>query len=132
MELLRKHREKQEKEKQDHVSFYHDHGLVIQTHIGTPVNPRNLSRSYYSLLNKIQNSKNEKDEHKYPNFPKIRFHDLRHTHATMLLMRGVHPKIVQERLGHSSISITLDTYSHVIPGLQEAALKSLGGLLSNE
>ncbi|SEU24429.1 tyrosine-type recombinase/integrase, partial [Paenibacillus sp. NFR01] len=55
------------------------------------------------------------------------FHDLRHTHATILLKRGVHPKIVQERLGHSSIQITLDTYSHVLPGLQEAALLTLGG-----
>jgi integrase len=53
----------------------------------------------------------------------IRFHDARHTHATLLLKAGVHPKIVQERLGHSSISITLDTYSHVIPGMQETAAK---------
>ena len=51
----------------------------------------------------------------------IRFHDARHTHATLLLKSGVHPKIVQERLGHSSISITLDTYSHVIPGMQKGA-----------
>ena len=48
-------------------------------------------------------------------------HDLRHFHATLLLQRGTHPKIVQERLGHSSIAITLDTYSHVVPGLQEKA-----------
>jgi integrase len=46
-----------------------------------------------------------------------RFHDLRHTCATLLLTKGVHPKIVSEMLGHSSVSITLDTYSHVIPGL---------------
>ena len=50
-----------------------------------------------------------------------RFHDLRHTHATLMLWQGIHPKIVSERLGHSSIAITLDTYSHVMPGLQEAA-----------
>ncbi len=53
--------------------------------------------------------------------PRIRLHDLRHTHATLLLLAGVHPKVVQERLGHSSIAITLDTYSHVLPGLQEKA-----------
>lgn len=53
--------------------------------------------------------------------PEIRYHDLRHTHATILLLAGVHPKIVSERLGHSSVSITLDTYSHVLPGLQKAA-----------
>ncbi len=51
----------------------------------------------------------------------IRLHDARHTHASLMLKQGVHPKIVQERLGHSSIQITLDTYSHVAPGLQEAA-----------
>ena len=53
--------------------------------------------------------------------PRIRLHDLRHTHATLLLLAGTHPKVVQERLGHSSIAITLDTYSHVLPGLQEKA-----------
>ena len=51
----------------------------------------------------------------------IRLHDARHTHASLLLKQGVHPKIVQERLGHASIQITLDTYSHVAPGLQQAA-----------
>ena len=51
----------------------------------------------------------------------IRLHDARHTHASIMLKQGVHPKIVQERLGHASIQMTLDTYSHVAPGLQEAA-----------
>jgi len=51
----------------------------------------------------------------------IRFHDARHTHASLWLKLGIHPKIVQERLGHSSIQMTLDIYSHVAPGLQEAA-----------
>jgi integrase len=56
--------------------------------------------------------------------PDIRFHDLRHTSATLLLSQGVHPKVVQERLGHSQISVTLDTYSHVLPTMQlEAAGK---------
>lgn len=57
--------------------------------------------------------------------PRIRFHDLRHCHATLLLQQGVHPKVVQERLGHSSINMTLDTYSHVVPGLQERAVADL-------
>jgi integrase len=51
----------------------------------------------------------------------IRFHDLRHTHATILMKQGINPKIVQERLGHSSISVTLDVYSHVVSGMQELA-----------
>ena len=55
----------------------------------------------------------------------IRFHDLRHCHATLLLQQGVHPKIVQERLGHSTIAMTLDTYSHVIPGMQRQAALAL-------
>jgi integrase len=54
--------------------------------------------------------------------PQVRFHDLRHSHATHLLKAGVHPKIAQERLGHSSVSITLDTYSHVLPGMQDDAV----------
>jgi integrase len=55
----------------------------------------------------------------------VRFHDLRHTHATLLLRQGVHPKIVSERLGHSTVGITLDTYSHVLPGMQEEAARKL-------
>lgn len=118
--LLKDHYVEQEMEKESNKDFYNDHGLVIQTHIGTPLSPRNLSRSYYKILDKID------EDESIQNFPRIRFHDLRHTHATLLLKRGIHAKIVQERLGHSSITITLDTYSHVLPGLQEAALKGLG------
>jgi integrase len=61
--------------------------------------------------------------------PRIRFHDLRHTCATLLLTAGVHPKVVQERLGHARIEVTLDTYSHVMPTLQENAASSLGKAL---
>jgi integrase len=64
--------------------------------------------------------------------PAIRLHDLRHTHATLALQAGVHPKVVSERLGHATISITLDTYSHAIPAMQEAAFpvrRSLHGLV---
>ena len=69
----------------------------------------------------------------------MRLHDLRHTHATLMLKSGVHPKIVSERLGHASVAITLDTYSHMVPGLQETAARAfdealriadLGGKLS--
>jgi integrase len=59
----------------------------------------------------------------------IRFHDLRHTSATLLLAAGVHPKVVQERLGHSQIGITLDTYSHVVPTLQLEAATKLDALM---
>jgi integrase len=59
----------------------------------------------------------------------VRFHDLRHTHATLMLMAGIHPKIVSERLGHSKVAITLDIYSHILPGLQEAAAESFDRML---
>ncbi len=62
--------------------------------------------------------------------PIIRFHDLRHSAASLLLSLGVHAKIVQELLGHSQISLTLDTYSHVLPSLQEEAVSRLNTLLS--
>ena len=62
--------------------------------------------------------------------PSIRLHDLRHTMATAALQAGIHPKVVQERLGHSSIAITLDTYSHVAPTLQREAADKLGQLFA--
>ncbi len=63
--------------------------------------------------------------------PQIRFHDLRHTHATQLLRQGVHPKIVSERLGHSKVGLTLDTYSHVVPGMQEEAAQKIDAVLGS-
>jgi len=60
--------------------------------------------------------------------PDVRFHDLRHSTATLLLNKGVHPKVVQEILGHSEISMTLDTYSHVLPTMQKAAMEGLNDL----
>jgi integrase len=61
--------------------------------------------------------------------PKIRFHDLRHTAASLLLAAGTHPKVVQERLGHASITMTMDTYSHVLPSMQKNAADKLDLLL---
>ena len=61
----------------------------------------------------------------------VRLHDARHTHASLMLKQGVHPKVVQERLGHSSIQITLDTYSHVTPGMQQAAAKLFDEAFTN-
>jgi integrase len=61
--------------------------------------------------------------------PRIRVHDLRHTYATIALRTGVHPAIVSERLGHSSIAITIDLYSHAVPGLQREAAGVVGDLI---
>ena len=64
--------------------------------------------------------------------PHIRFHDLRHTAATLLLMQGIHPKIVSEMLGHSTVSMTLDTYSHVLPDIQRDATEAFDRLFGPE
>ncbi len=86
---------------------------VFSTRTGNAISCQNLNyRSFKPLL-------------KQAGLPNIRFHDLRHTAATLLLTKGVHPKIVQEMLGHSSISITLDTYSHVLPNIQGEAVKAM-------
>jgi integrase len=62
--------------------------------------------------------------------PDVRFHDLRHTCATLLFARGAHPKLVQELLGHSTVGITLDTYSHVLPGMGDLAANAMEDALS--
>ncbi len=63
---------------------------------------------------------------------KIRLHDARHTHASLMLKQGVHPKVVQERLGHASIQMTLDNYSYVTPGIQQAAAEGFDKLLNRK
>jgi len=87
---------------------YVDNGLVYCNADGTPYKPSSLTSTFRSLLEGT-------------NLQGLRFHDLRHTHATQLLRQGIHPKVVSERLGHATVSITLDTYSHVLPGMQEDA-----------
>lgn len=90
--------------------------LVFAHPDGKPLDRHTVSHSFSEVLEEA-------------GLPHIRFHDLRHTHATLLLKSGVHPKVVSERLGHASVAFTLDTYSHVVPGLQEAAAESFDKLL---
>jgi len=85
---------------------------VFLSEVGTPISADNLRRNFKLLTKKA-------------GLPEITIHALRHTHATMLLQQGVHPKIVSERLGHSRVGITLDIYSHVIPGMQDQAADDL-------
>ena len=114
---LKAHRKRQLEERMRLAETYKDHGLVFSTSIGTPVNPENLvNRSFKPLLEKA-------------GLPKIRFHNLRHTCATLLLGRGVHPKFVQELLGHATIAITLDTYSHYLPSMGDQASGAMGDAL---
>jgi integrase len=91
---------------------------VFPNEIGRLLDPSNLLRqSFYPLLQRAD-------------LPRVRFHDLRHTAASLMLGRGVHPKIVSEMLGHSQIAVTLDLYSHVTPTMQREAATALDILLS--
>jgi len=84
---------------------------------GGPMRKDNLLRRFKAVL-------------KSAGLPAIRFHDLRHTAATLMLLQGVHPKVVQEMLGHSSIALTLDTYSHVVPSMQREAADKIDALFA--
>src|SRR4029077_7242375 len=83
--------------------------LVCARRDGEPLQPQSLTHEFPRFLSRLRD------------FPRVRFHDLRHSHATQLLLAGVHPKVAQERLGHSTISTTLDLYSHVTATMQEDA-----------
>jgi integrase len=87
-------------------------GHVLTQVDGRPVNPVKVTQEFTALVRKAA-------------LPHLTLHGLRHAHATLLLTAGVHPKVVSERLGHSNIAITMDTYSHVMPGLQEEAVLAL-------
>ena len=91
---------------------WNENGLVCARLDGSPINPNTLTSGFASLMRRTD-------------IPKVTFHGLRHTHATQLFKEGVHPKIVQERLGHSTVAVTLDLYSHVMPGMQEDAAKKV-------
>lgn len=115
---LRRHRAAQASERLRVGAAWADLGLVFANEVGGALDPRNvLRRSFYPLL-------------KRAGLPRIRFHDLRHTAATLMLAQGVHPKIASEMLGHSNIGITLDTYSHVTPTMQRSATDALDALLT--
>jgi integrase len=118
-EALRTHRKRQNKERLRFGNLWQDSGLVFPAQTGTPMNAKNLTaRSFKPLLERAGLSST------------VRLHDLRHTCATLLLGKGVHPKIVQELLGHATIAITLDTYSHVLPNMQGEAVSAMESALS--
>jgi integrase len=111
---LKTHRKKQLEHRVRLAGLYEDLGLIFSSEKGTPLNPENLvKRSFKPLLMRA-------------GLPEIRFHDLRHTCATLLLGRSVHPKIVQELLGHATIAMTLDTYSHYLPSMGDQASGAMG------
>jgi integrase len=116
LSILKKHRLVIAQEKLNLGAMYSDHNLVVCTQNGMPLLPRSLSTFWGKLLKIID-------------VPKIKFHDLRHTSASLMLLQGVHPKVVSERLGHASIQLTLDTYSHLMPNMQKDAAKGLDHML---
>lgn len=102
---LKSHRKRQLEERMSKAGLWEDHDLVFPSSVGTPKSQRNLNRGFKIAAKRAG----------LPNHFKL--YDLRHTCATLLLSRNIHPKYVQELLGHASIALTLDTYSHVIPGM---------------
>jgi integrase len=114
---LRAHRKRQLEERVRKAGLWEDHGLVFPSEVGTPMRGRNLYRAFKIRV-------------KRTSLPQtFRFHDLRHTCATLLLRQGINPKFVQELLGHADISLTLNTYSHVLPDMGDAAAGGMDAAL---
>jgi integrase len=113
---LREHRVRQVEERLAWGPAYQDNDLVFCREDGAPLNPAVLSERFERLAREVD-------------LPRLRFHDLRHTFASLALQAGIHPKVVSERLGHASVAITLDTYSHAIPTMQEEAAEKVAALV---
>lgn len=111
VDALRRHRARQAEEKLLAGPAYDDHGLICARADGSPTKPDDMSRDFRRMAIRLGFG--------------ISFHGLRHTHLSHLLAAGVHPKVASERAGHASVGITLDTYSHVMPGLQEDAARKV-------
>jgi integrase len=113
MAALREHRKRQLEERMQKAGLWREQGLVFPSAVGTPLWGGNLNRAFKTLL-------------KRAGLPhSFRFHDLRHTCATLLLRQGVNPKFVQELLGHRDVSLTLNTYSHVLPDMGGVAASAM-------
>ncbi len=108
IEALRQHKARQARQRLQLGLGRDDNGLVCARYDGEPRSPQSLTREFKRLVAKLD-------------IPRITFHGLRHSHATQLLRVGIHPKVAQERLGHSTIATTMDLYSHVTESMQEDA-----------
>jgi integrase len=119
---LREHQVRQEREKTEAGPEWQDWGSAEGTHLvfttikGTPLDPRNVTHRFQALLERLK-------------LPRMRFHDLRHACATLLLVQGEHPRVVMEILGHGSFGMTMNTYSHVVPSLKRDAASKMDRLL---
>lgn len=114
--ILREHRGSQVEQRLLLGPAYSDSGLVFATAAGDPLDDSNVRRAFAGIARQA-------------GFQRLRFHDLRHTAATLMFRAGVHPKVVSERLGHATVSLTLDTYSHVLPDLQRDAAEAMDAVL---
>ena len=110
--LLTDHRRNQNNRRTALADQWHDTDLIIDRGDGGPFNPNTLTSHWIRFV-------------RANNLPHIRFHDLRHSHATLMLLEGIHPKVVSERLGHATIGITLDTYTHLLPSMQHEAAEAI-------
>ncbi|MGI9056997.1 MAG: tyrosine-type recombinase/integrase [Ktedonobacteraceae bacterium] len=117
--VLKQHRERQQEMRKQAGGSWREMDIVFCSMVGGYIEPSNLQGWYKKLLKSAE-------------LPDVRFHDLRHSAATILLGMGVHPKVVQELLGHSSISMTMDVYSHVLPSMQQEAMKKLDILFRDD
>ncbi len=117
VDALSRHRQRQAQDRLQQGDAWQDHGLVFANELGRPMEAGNVvRRSFRPLL-------------RAAGLPRIRFHDLRHTAATLLMGQNVPPKVVSEMLGHSQVGITLDLYSHVTPTMQRQATAAMDALL---
>lgn len=119
VQVLREHKDEQNKHKEEYKYIYQDNDIVFAKSDGTFQNPRELLRQFHRILEKA-------------GVRKCRFHDLRHTFASLLLQAGETPKIIQELLGHSSIITTMDVYTHVVDNGKVGAIQKLNNLLESE
>jgi len=120
-DALRGHLERQLAEMERMGSLYRPGSLVFATESGTNINPSNLRNRFFKPL--LRRAFGEDG-------PDICFHDLRHTCATLLLSHGTHPKLVQELLGHATIAMTLNTYSHFLPSMGDQTMRAMEATLS--
>ncbi len=114
---LLRHRSRQEEERQLAGTRWKETGFVFTTSIGTPLHGCSVTHRFQAAL-------------KAAGLRRIRFHDLRHTCATLLLAQGVHPRIIMEILGHSQIAVTMNLYAHVIPAMQKEVAAQMDAILA--
>jgi integrase len=115
IDALKRHRSQQLEMRLQAGTLWVNRDLVFPNTTGDFLYPDNVSAAFKKLIEKV-------------GLPPMRFHDLRHSTATILLAMGVHPKVVQEILGHTRISVTMDIYSHLLPSMQREAMDSLDNL----